>query len=409
MPFLIRIIIRRVIAAIIGVLTFLGLSPEATIPTSQEAQFRIEEQKKIVENILEIGRESDNPQKFIDTINEASEKINTKRKQIENSPTRENVIPVIKQQKNNTPPEIKIAQKSVAQTKPNIQETPKEKVERELQPEGEMEGLADVVVNIICTQQKSGFTSASTGSGVLISSDGIVITNAHVAQFFLLEDAGYPVDCAIYRENIPTFGYRADIMYISPEWIQDNYKLISDPNPRGTGENDYALLQITKNTNPVLPLPSYFSHAKINLDTNIYKERQPIEVAGFPGAPLSVFDLAKSGSLKTDDSKINEMFKFSNGSFIDIFSTEQTHVAARGASGGGLFYDNDLIGITVTTSSEGSGAKINAITTTYINKDLDSDYGKSLIEMISGDTENLKQTFQNKHLNKLSKLLENEL
>jgi hypothetical protein len=396
MPVLLRIIAQRVITSLIAFLTFLGLAPDATIPTNSEVDFRIEEQKRIVEQILELRSTEISPRGYekeniISAIDNAAATINQKKEELENNPPVQDSLensPVI-----NAP--------TVNNSQNTVSDVP-EDIEVAVPSEGQMKSISDVLVNIICTQKVGNMTKASTGSGVIISPTGVVITNAHVAQFFLLEDSGSgSVDCAIYKENIPTFGYRADLIYISPIWIEDNKEIMLEENPRGTGEKDYAFLQITENTNPVLKLPSKFSYTPVMTEESIYTEGRRISVGGFPGSPLSIFDLAKAGSLKTDNTRIRDVFTIL-GETIDIFSTEKTPVAAKGASGGGVFYNNNLIGVTVTVTKEGNGARINAITTDYINRDLADEAGFNLNTIINNGASAIRIDFQKNKLENLA-------
>lgn len=374
MPLIIRIIAQRVIAFFLGLLTFLGISPEATIPTDEEVLVRQEEQRQIVEEILEIGNEIE-PRSVITAIDEASEQIQEKRVEFENTPT-------------DPAPDVRIERQ--IETFPVTNTTTQPVVEEVEEEESTTFNLANVMVNIICTKKTGNFTTATTGSGVIISNTGVVLTNAHVAFPFILEDTDNGVECGIYRENIPTFGYRADIMYISEDWVRDNYKELSNSNPRGTGEKDFALLAITGNTNPVLSLPSSFSYARLNTNEGIYTEGRSIKVGGFPGSPTNIFDLTRAGSLKTDTAEIDKILSF-NTSNIDVISTNDTHVAQRGSSGGGIFVDNRVIGITVTITR--SGGQINALTTSYIARVLKNDLGSSVSEYISGDIRNTARNY----------------
>jgi len=409
MPILLRIIAQRVITSMIAFLTFLGLAPEATIPTNAEVNFRIEEQKKIVEQILEVRNTEISPERndresIITIIDSAAEKINRRKEDLENTPIQQVVTP--NRPLNTNPVTVEKTKNNISEAESEleeeIQDNITEDIEINLPAESKMRNISDVLVNIICTQKTGAMTKASTGSGVLISPSGIVITNAHVAQFFLLEDSGNSsINCAVYRENIPTFGYKADLIYLSPEWVKDNKEIMRQENPRGTGEKDYAFLQITENTNPVLSLPSQFSYTQILTDENIYREGRKISIGGFPGSPLSLFDLAKAGALQTDESSIIDVFTIL-GDTIDIFSTERTHVAAKGASGGGIFYNNNLIGITVTVTKEGSGARINAITTDYINRDLMDEARFDLNHIINNGASSVKEDFQKNQLENLA-------
>jgi len=166
MPILLRIIAQRTITVILTFLTFLGLSPEAKIPTTEQVEFRIEEQKRIVEQILELknteimasGYESENIIKIID---DAAQKINERTEEIENAPTAE--INIDSKTEPELGPKIEPKKEAPAVTRnpfAEIEVPPTQKIVVEIPEEGQMKNLADVMVNIICTQKSTGFTKA---------------------------------------------------------------------------------------------------------------------------------------------------------------------------------------------------------------------------------------------------------
>ena len=267
--------------------------------------------------------------------------------------------------------------------------------------------IEKVLVNIICTEKKGNYVTANTGSGVIISSKGVVLTNSHVAQYFLLTKDLGDYKCALYQENIPTYGYVAELLYISPDWIKANPDVIVTKNPRGTGENDYALLYITKNTNPALSKPKTFNFAKANT-TYTAKIGDRVNVAGFPGSPNGLADLTHTVGLKKDSTKIQDIFTFGNNN-VDVLSTDVTPVAARGASGGGLFKDSNLIALIVTTNGSAGNAYINAITTNYINRDLKKDFGISLSDLLNRDLKTESENFWDNYGRDLAKIILAEL
>lgn len=395
MPFLIRIILQRVLALSLSFLAFLGVNP--TIPTSDQIIAAAGQRQEIVEKILE------------DTNNQV---VNLDK----------NLLTDLITPENKQPSEIK---KSVEKAEQPQKETPAEKnleiipdekpidiiintINEEIIPKDQDElDIEKVLVNIICTEKKGNYVTANTGSGVIISENGVVMTNAHVAQYFLLDKESNSFNCALYQENIPTYGYLAKLLYISPDWIEENPEVIKSKNPRGTGENDYALLYITKNTNPALPKPKSFNFAKANT-TYDAKIGDKIDVAGFPGSPSSIGDLTHTVGLKKDSTKIQDIFTFSDNK-IDVVSTEVTPVAARGASGGGLFKESDLIALIVTTTGNKNNAYINAITTNYINRDLKKDFGISLADLINRDLNVESENFWNNYGESLSKIILAEL
>ena len=78
----------------------------------------------------------------------------------------------------------------------------------------------------------------ATGSGVIIDPRGIILTNAHVAQNFLFENAPTfgNTDCIIRAGSPASPFYDAEILYISPSWIKENAQSFKEEDPIGTGE-----------------------------------------------------------------------------------------------------------------------------------------------------------------------------
>ena len=190
----------------------------------------------------------------------------------------------------------------------------------------------------------------------------MIITNAHVAQFFLLEtDANKNyMDCAVYKEGQAANSYEAKLLFISPTWIKNNYQNITQRNPIGTGANDYAFLYITGNLNPALSTPKQFDSAEFLTDHK-YKKDNKIAIASYPGAPSKITNITQNINLKADNSQINDVFTLS-GDTVDVISTDETKLAQKGSSGGGVFDINrNLIGLVVTISELGDGFSINAI------------------------------------------------
>ena len=267
---------------------------------------------------------------------------------------------------------------------------------------GNMTSVQEVSVNIICIQTSGSFVTASTGSGVIISPNGVVLTNAHVAQMILLEKVGFDIECSVYRASNRNLEYKSEIVYLPPEWINENASQISNPNPRGTGEHDYALILINSSNN--FNNLDVFPYVNLNLDNNIYNIGLPINITGFPGGPLNIDSLRMAGIFRTDLSRITDMFTFSRRE-ITVFATEETIVAERGASGGGIFSGDSLIGVTVTIAPENNGYRINAITTTYINGAINQSMGMNLLQILGSDPRVLVEQYRNRHLNTLGNTL----
>jgi hypothetical protein len=398
MPILIRFIIQRLLAVSLGFLAFLGINP--TIPTDQEIANFNQQKEEIVENILtDIEHKNINIDKnLIKNLLEPEKK--------ENPPVKPEAVAPKKEEVNTIIPKI-IDQEKIPTIKEPFDfviETVTEKIGTKDQ---KTLSLENILVNIICTEKKGNYVTANTGSGVIISPEGVVMTNAHVGQYFLLDKELDDYSCALYQENIPTYGYVADLLYISPDWIKENKNVISSKNPRGTGENDYAFLHIIKNTNPALPKPKSFQY--VNLNTSYNAEiGQRIEVAGFPGSPHSILDLKRTVGLKTDSSTIRDIFTFGQNN-ADVISTGVTKVAVRGASGGGVFKENDLIALIVTVGGTENKSYINAITTNYISRDFKNDFNKNIFDLINGNLEKQSQDFWRDYGKSLAEIILAEL
>jgi len=399
MPFLLRIAIQRILLVVYSTLAFVGVAPEPAVPNAEEARVAIEDRQKVIQDFLQ--------NKDLEDF-EIQQDINKAEKDLLKIP-QEKIGPETfpKIEKVSTP---KTNTEKIRPLIETVQETFQEPIKEIYVPELVLntKDPQDLIVNIVCTRKFGNKITASTGSGVIISSKGTVITNAHVGQFVLLEDelGKSFMDCALYQENIPTFGYRADVLYISPDWIMENKNLISAANPRGTGENDYAILQIIGNTNPSFTLPSKFPY--INFATeNIFEIDDKVRVAGYPGAPSNLLDIAKAGTLRSENARIIDIFTFGENT-ADVFSVSESSVGARGASGGGIIKDDNLIGIIVTTNDSSGNSEINALSTEYVNRDLKKDTGNGISYYLSGDLAKIAEDFSKDFGKNLARILESE-
>lgn len=247
--------------------------------------------------------------------------------------------------------------------------------------------IKDSLVNIICVLDRGDTLVYSSGTGVIVSPSGIIITNAHVAQHFLL--SGYlksgKEQCAIRNGNPARKHYTAELLYIPPAWIRENYKGIVGDEPQGTGENDYAFLVITSTTDGS-PLPASFTHLPVSVDPAM-DQNDVIVAAGYPAEFIpaeSVNTNLYGVSLPT---RIQDVYTFTETT-IDLIQMNGGYLAQRGASGGPVVNsDGGLIGIVVTASLQlyDGERHLNAITTGHIDRSLDKYTGKRLKSVLEGD------------------------
>jgi len=231
------------------------------------------------------------------------------------------------------------------------------------------------VVNILCTTKYGGSFEPISGSGVIIDSRGVILTNAHVAQFFLLHDYPTPdnINCVIRTGSPAQAQYTATLLYISPLWILNNAKEIITPEPMGTGENDYAFLLITGRTDPLAALPSSFPYIPIsNADQKIGDQ---ILLASYPAGLLGGIDIQTSLYLTSAYAQVQELFVFDfSDQWIDLFSVPGTVVSQGGSSGGAALraMDGTLAGIIVTSTAATTtaGRDLRAISIAHIEHSL---------------------------------------
>jgi hypothetical protein len=228
------------------------------------------------------------------------------------------------------------------------------------------------LVNLLCTTQAGGSFNPISGSGVIIDTRGIILTNAHVAQFFLLRD--YPqtdnVACVVRTGSPATPRYTAELLYLPPAWVSANAGKIKDATPTGTGEDDYAFVRITGAIGSNA-LPAQFPALPMgagSIDTG-----QQVLLAAYPAGFLGGIAIATSLYSSSAPATVGQLYSFSDGRQVDLFSLGGSVVSQAGSSGGAVLgQDGKLRGIIVTeipgeTTSE---RDLRALTLSHIDRGL---------------------------------------
>ncbi len=265
----------------------------------------------------------------------------------------------------------------------------------------------NAVINILC--RGSGKFKGGTASGVFVSPSGLILTNAHIAQYMLLEQTtNAPIRCTIRTGSPAEDAYKAQVVYMPPNWVKKHAKQITKTAQLGTGQDDYALLQIIETTDRQKILPKTFSYIPIDAhQLTLEESTQKVLVRAYPaelvGSNIALKALrAISTVTNLQEPETFATYTQNKPGTIDLISLGGTIVAQGGSSGGAVINKNaKLIGIIVTSTrkKETKDRDLKAITLSHINQSIKSQTGKSIAEMLEMPTEELLMTYQKELLN----------
>ncbi len=242
------------------------------------------------------------------------------------------------------------------------------------------------VVNIFCSSN-NGMMRPISGSGVFIDPKGIILTNAHVAQYVMLAESGrVNLQCQIRMGSPASAKWVPLLLYIPSTWIDEHAADLTKERPFGTGKDDFALLYAGASLDGA-PRPAVFPYLAPDtreaigfVDDAVLAASYPAEFLGSIASNFSMYPV-------TSITSIDELYTLER-STVDVVSIGSVMGAQSGSSGGAIVNAWGKLIAVITTTSDGSTTgerKLRGVTLSYINRDLSNQSGTSLSDMLSGN------------------------
>lgn len=250
------------------------------------------------------------------------------------------------------------------------------------------EAVKNATVNIYCTFKQGRKVYSSTGSGVLIDTRGIVLTNAHVViPYLALDKKGEPASTCTIRTGSPArAAYTASLLYVSPSWVEAHTEELREKNPGGTGEGDAALLYITEAIDGTLPS----AFPALTMDVSPYlavAEDEKVIAAGYPAGGKSFGHIQKKLKYLAAKPTVTSVRTYERP-YTDMLVLSQSKAGSSGISGGPVTReDGSLIAIanSADTKNKEGNRILRAITLSHIDRFIQKDTGLPLFGLLISD------------------------
>jgi len=235
--------------------------------------------------------------------------------------------------------------------------------------------LRAALVNIICYVPIGSGLQSISGSGIIVDAKGFILTNAHIAQYFLLADRG--AECAVRTGSPAADRYDAALAYIPSAWLIANADVLTQTAPSGTGEYDFAFLSITGSATSAA-LPTEFP--SVPLAQVPPPAGTPVVIASYGAQFLQSSQVQSSLFPTIVFGSVKEVYTFVTNT-IDVLALGGSAAAQEGSSGGGVAdVSGELVGTITTSTIEGATEtrSLDAITASYIRSAYASATGSAL-------------------------------
>ncbi len=278
---------------------------------------------------------------------------------------------------------------------------PLQQLQSQTQPKTEVREVnKDAAVNILCTTRGGGTFNPISGSGVIIDQRGIILTNAHVAQYVLLQTylKNSSIKCAIRIGAPARAKYTAEVLFMPQTWVKEHAQSIKQEIQTGTGEHDYALLVITGRTDGESIGNTVFPTLNFNLGESVVAPGSSVLLAGYPAGFLGGAIIQRNLWPVSTWGHVEKLMTFKSGS-VDVLGLGGSIVAQAGSSGGAVVNRlGNLVGIITTSSQAPTTDKrdLRAITLSHINESMQTHtrVGLGLMQFLSQDITTALEEFK---------------
>lgn len=259
-------------------------------------------------------------------------------------------------------------------------------------------------VNIYCSWRESFGILRFTGSASVISQSGLALTNAHVAQYLLLQEylPKGEMDCHIRSGSPARNAFRGHVVYMPLSWAKANKGISKNFSPSGTGENDFAIIELDDPvSNEVLSSVSWLS-----ISNEKVKVGDTLRLSGYP-AGFSNANLLESALYSlVEKVSVNDVWPL-GGASDGAIGTSPTSIAQVGSSGGAAINDkSELAGLMVATTLDSKTGKKNmrVISISHIKSVLKKETGKTIDDVIK-NSESLHKKFKSETAGTIANLV----